>query len=305
MIFDLDSLTIALGDLLAGHPQILIPATQAWFLLLVASPLLLLLTGRARTVLALLFVAGQVGIGLTVDVGLFPLIVIVAMLPFFDGSVWDWVERRLDGVRHAVATERSARRLPVLRVFHSQATGSRRATKSEGTDRADPLESAVRPWGRRAGGAIVAAALVAALGWNGVTLGLIELPNETDLPVDHTEWRWDMFAPAPPGTDGWYVFVGTRESGDRVDPFRGGTPTWDRPPDTARTYPSNRWRKYLNNLRWERPELHAELAEYLCSRWNRSHDTNLITVRIVFVAEETNLTGPDPITRRDLGRYPC
>jgi hypothetical protein len=81
--------------------------------------------------------------------------------------------------------------------------------------------------------AIVVGLLTVALWWNAVTLGLVGLPDDPDLPVDSTDRRWDMFAPHPVGVDGWYVVPGRLESGARVDAFHRSPVTWDRPPDIA------------------------------------------------------------------------
>jgi hypothetical protein len=304
-ILSLDGFTVFLGPAVAGSPELLTAGTYAWLWLLTAAPLLLLLTGRARTLLAGLFIAGQVGIGLTLDVGLFPVISIVGLLPFLHGGVWDRVERGPHWIRGSTVGGWLA-----CRIHRSGWQGDprwaplrRRVTSRTGRPNGRLPQAASR-WGHRGCQAAILCALVLALTWNGVTLGYVPLPDD-DLPVDRADRSWSMFAPAPPGVDGWYVVVGTRSSGGTVDALQGGPVDWDRPPNPARTYPNNRWRKYLTQLRWEHRGLHAEFGDALCKRWGRRHDADLAAVRIVFVAQDTVLDGPEPTRLVDLGRYRC
>jgi hypothetical protein len=58
---------------------------------------------------------------------------------------------------------------------------------------------------------------------------------------------WNLFAPDPMTDDGWWVVVGTDESGAALDPLTGAPPVWDKPDKLA--YRNNRlWRKYLYRL---------------------------------------------------------
>jgi hypothetical protein len=268
-VFGLDQFTVLAGDALATVTPVLVAVDYLWLALLVTSPLLLVLTGRSRTLLVGTFVAAHVSMALTLGIGLFPLVSIVGLLPFLPAHVWD-------------------------RVWPTT-----RPSLGNHTDRAP--RGPERPSLGRLRRPLLAALLVVMVVSNAATIGVVPVD---DAPVP--EQSWDMFAPAPPGVDGWFVAPATTASGQQVDAFTGAKLRWDRPPDLAETYPSTRWRKYLMGLRGDgREPFRAALAASLCRRWNDRHDDGVDEVRLVFVAEPTRLGEPDPRQREPLGRYDC
>ncbi|QGA83290.1 HTTM domain-containing protein [Halomicrobium sp. LC1Hm] len=277
LVFDLDHYTVLAGDLLAPVP--LLPALLGWgwLTLLVASPLLVGLTGRARGALAGLFVAGHAGMLVTVWVGLFPLVSIAALLPFFPAFVWD-------------------------RVWGGVPDGWDRGGASRLEDHAAAtIPASVRRALGRLRRPLLVLVLAAMLVSNAATLGVAPVAD-ADVP----EQSWDMFAPAPPGVDGWFVAPGTTTDGREVDALAMAPLSWERPSNLERAYPSTRWRKYLLRLRSGDTEpRRAALAGSLCQRWNRTHERGLERVGLVFVAEPTRLDGPDPQRRKELGTYSC
>lgn len=286
-VFGLDHLTVLAGDALAGYPALLVAADRAWLAMLLAAPLLLVLVGRARALLAGAFVAAHLGMALTLRLGFFPLVSVAALLPFLPPSVWSAVERRVptavgDAARRG--TDRLARHLP-----------------------AGPRTNL--PWAggrRRVSTGAVAVLLAAMLAWNAATLGLVGVPAVAAGTVDPAEQRWDMFAPEPRADDGWYVVPGELESGARVDAFRGGPATFERPPELAATFPSHRWFVYLLDLRAaSNAPLRDDFAAYLCRRWNRAHADDLVSLTVYYVEEPVRLDGPEERRRIELARHEC
>jgi hypothetical protein len=115
------------------------------------------------------------------------------------------------------------------------------------------------------------------------------------------QW-WNLFAPRPMTNDGWYVTVGEREDGVRVDVFRQGEVHWDRPASVFATYRDDRWRKYLNNLlRSRNAQQRSHFARYLYSDWNARHQggERLRRVEVYYMLE---ITPPrrGPVTPRKL-----
>ena len=291
----LDQLTVRLGDVLVEYPALLAVLDRLWLGLLVFSVLLVLLTGRARTLLVSLFVAMHVGMALTMRLGVFPLVSIVGLLPFLPSSVWDAATS---------AAKRGARRFGASRSrWRDRLVRVERGLSGSG---APKPTSRVARWKRRLGPPVVAGLLALVLVWNAATLGYVALPDGATSVADPGEYRWDMFAPDPRDTDGWYVVPGELDSGNRTDAFHGSSVRWDRPPDAARTYPDVRWFKYLVDLR--RPD-HAELREhfaaYLCQRWSERHDSELVRLTVYYVEQPTRLDGPEPIRPVELYRHEC
>jgi hypothetical protein len=280
-VFGLDQFTVLLGDVLPASPGLLRVLDAGWIALLLASPLLLVLTGRARTAVAAAFAAGHLGMAATMRLGVFPLVSLVALVPFVHSGAWTVFCRWLpvEGVRRRVGRP-LARNLPAL----------------DGVSVPERVASASRR-GRRG---LVAALLAAMLLWNlaaagAVPSGVVEAPDS----------RWNMFAPEPMRVDAWYVAPATLVDGSRVDAFDGESLTWDRPPDVSATYPTARWRKYLNEIRRRSPAYRTALARHLCRGWNRAHAVEAVSVRVVAVEMPTRLDGPDPVRRSTVTRTEC
>ncbi|MEE6208990.1 HTTM domain-containing protein [Salarchaeum sp. III] len=274
-VFSLDQFLRPLGELLAGYPALLTAADYAWVALLLASPLLLLTTGRVRGALAALFAFGHLGMLATMTLGVFPLVTVVALLVFQPPSVWNRVpdpQPRFD---------RLARRLP-------------------------ELPQPRTPWAlvRRGTRALAALLLVFVLVWNAAAVGVVQTPESA--PVQPSERSWDMFAPEPLGTDGWYVAPAVTTAGEEVDAWNGGTVSYAKPADVSETYPSARWRKYLATVAlFDGRSLADEFAGYLCRDWNATHDSELTRVSVVFVAQPTRLDGPEPTENWTLANRTC
>jgi hypothetical protein len=276
-VFGVDALTVGLGDALAGQATLLTLGAHAWLALLVASPLLLVATGRARTALVAAFAGGHLFMAATLNLGVFPLVSVAALLAFLPPAVWDRVETVTAGIRRRLA-----------------ATRTRRPTPGR------PLLGDLDPPATRT----VAALLFAfVLVWNAASVGLVALPAATGS-VDAEQRRWDMFAPAPLATDGWHVPVGTTTDGEQVDALRGGPPDRSEPSDPSATYPSHRWYVYLTELR-SSPGLRPGFADYLCARWNRTHASDLASVELVVGYQPVRLDAPEPTRYRSMGTYRC
>lgn len=284
-IFSLDHLTVLLGDVLATVPPLLAAAGVVWTALVLAAPLFLVLTGWPRAALAGLLAAGHVGMALTLRLGLFPLISIAALLPFLPPAVWD----------------RTGTMAPGL--------GSWCTARLHDCDRLLPDVPALPGWAAiptdRIATVVVATLLVLVLVWNGATLGYVDAPASVTDRIDPEERRWDMFAPNPRTTDGWFVVVGELDGGRTVDVLREGPVRWQRPPELASTYPSHRWLLYMLGLRDAPRVLGPSFAAYQCRRWDDRHASSLASLEVNFMAQPTRVDGPEPIHRIHLGEYDC
>lgn len=263
------------GQALLGFPELLAPLTRAALALELAAPLLLffpLATGRVRMLAIALFVAFQLGLGVSITLGGFPWVMSVAMLPFVPTGFWRWAvpswqggfsESARDGASRSVAAQVACAALGILMLVANLA--------SVGMSRP---------------------------AW------LISIAHT--LP---TGQRWDMFSPVPARYDGWLVFPGRLLDGSEVDVFRDRPVAWTRPPLVSATYRNTRWRKYLLNLTEERfARLRRPMLSSLCRRWNRDHHgfRNLASVRGIFMLDRI-LPGVESgeASRVDLGEVSC
>lgn len=302
-VFSLDQLTVGLGNALAGHPAVLRLFARVWLAMVVCSVLLVLLTGRARTAFVGAFVAMHLGMAATMRLGLFPLVSVAALLPFLPPSVWDRVAPR------SASLARWDDRLGAAGSLGTGPTASPNAGPPGPPGRVPGdagLPAATGRVRRRLGRRVVAVPLAFVLVWNAAALGYVPVPEDAGLPVEPGDYAWDMFAPAPRGDDGRFVVPARLESGGRVDAFHRKPVEWDRPPDYAATFPDQRWFLYLLDLSRSRyAGLRVQFADYLCRRWNTTHDDDLTELTVYYVEQPTRLDDPEPIHRRELLTHRC
>lgn len=287
-IFSLDRFTVLLGDAIAEMPLLLSVLERVWMLLLLGSWLLIVLRGWPRAALAGMFAAAHAGMFLTMMLGLFPLISIAGLIPFLPPVVWDRIEPGLDPLRE---------RLPAV----SQQPGGTLGPPQ----RLLPDWSRLRAAGETAMQGFAVLAVVVLVLFNIGTVAPDDLDPTDPTPIPSEDPQWNMFAPNPLGTDGWYLLAGTLESGERVDAFNGGTLTFDRPPDLADTMPSARWRKYFGNVFWGDERLRQNFVTYLCEQWDRAHETSIQQIELYYMAEETRLDEPEVVDKRQIAGHEC
>lgn len=287
-VLSLDRFTIFLGPLLREVPLVLDVAHWVWLTLLLASPLLVVATGRNRAVLVGAFAAIHTGMLLTLYLGIFPVVCLVALIPFLPAEVWN-----------ALSRTRPARGLsPRLNDTIGVVAGK--------LPRWSPARSAFRgDTPRQIGRSVAAVGLAGIILFNAFALGFVPTPPPADgrLSGDQVEPRWTMFASDPTETDRWFVAPGDLSSGDRVDAFNQQDIEWHRPDHIARTYSSSRMRDFMTNLRYDE-RLQQSFARYLCDRWNRTHETDLRSVS-VYAVEMTDPTGDRSTERIELIDTSC
>lgn len=321
MVFSLDSFTVLVGERLAAHPDLLTTLGVAWLTLLCCSPALVLATGRTRAAVVAGFVAAHVGMALTLGIGLFPLVSVAALLPHLPPGVWDAVEprwnRAVATLRGGAARLRSRGRRTVARGVDAVGRDGRPSrvrrvgdpawgTARRVRETAGNVARGDRTSPARAGRVVAAALLVGVLVWNGAALGYLDAPEIEVAGVAPQDARWDMFAPSPPTADVWYVAGGVTEDGDRVEAIRGGDLEWTRPDGAWTSYPSARWRKYLEVVRWgDDGRLRGRFAAALCDRWDATHASDLDRLTVYRITEPTRLDGAESTTRTAVRTHDC
>ncbi|QLG50499.1 HTTM domain-containing protein [Natrinema halophilum] len=305
-VFSLDyQFTILLGNVLAEYHDLLRLMTYLWVALVICAPLLLILTGLPRALLASGFVGMHVGMLATMRIGLFPLIVVAAFIPFYPPTVWNWISALASRIGLAQPLHRWLRRLDAV-------VPDRPAAGRGGIALPGPrnLLSAGLEHGRAVfSTALPALFLVLIVLSNAQAVGYTQVPDpgESVLDATETDQSWRMFAPEPLQTDGWYVVPGELENGTEVDAMYESEVSWEPPPDGNAVYPSARWRKYLSNV-WgaDNTNHRSYLGNYLCDRWNRNHGTNLEEIQIYYVAQPSQpYNETEPTNEIMIKQYNC
>lgn len=284
-IMSADQFTVLLGNTLAEYHSLLELINYLWIALILASPLLFVLTGRARTIFPTLFVGMHLGMLVTMRIGLFPLVVVAALLPFYPSVVWDAVSDLVSraGITDALRSskERFSARLPKPPV---PATGINAPDV--------PNWSAVVGGGRTVFFTLIPylmLALVVMSNAQAVDYGEVPDPGEQVLETTQADQSWRMFAPSPARTTRWFAAAGTLENGSEIDVLHKSRVDLERPENVESTYRSARWRKYLSNVQSASNENHRSyLANHLCDRWNRQHETGITNVTVYHVFERVD-----------------
>lgn len=164
--------------------------------------------------------------------------------------------------------------------------------------------------------ALVVALALAVFYWNVLTLPKVSYSAPAALAQTFHALRvaqtWNMFAPHPARSDGWYVVPGTLDDGTEVELFtdRRGPVGFDKPEHVVSYYADYRMRKYFSRLPQDRYRSQLlNYARHLCRKWNRySHggERQLMRFRIYFMRETTEPDyAPDTLSKRHLANWRC
>ena len=216
------------------------------------------------------FALMHLAFGLCLKIGLFPWIGAAALIPFIPAAGWDWLGRRI--------AAKGARLSEFVRAFLPLRPPSQRAG--------------------RIGSVACAFFLLYTAAWNAASLPQTPFSMPASLKwigeLVQLEQTWDMFAPRPSQSNGWFVMPGLLADGTAVDVYRRTMSPSERkkPRDGSAYFANYRWRKFLLTLAHQKHESYRfYYGRYLCQQWNASHhgDEQLKTFSIYFAEEKTLL----------------
>jgi hypothetical protein len=247
---------------------------------------------RLAVVLALM--SFHLGLIFTLRLGIFPWVNLVSLAVFLPPLVWD--------------------RLPRFeRLFQDLTEGLAGRLRGGWLERwaGSPAAALRLPWWQTV---TVVAFMVLVLTWNLDTLprSPVSVPRKLQ-PVVYAlrlDQRWNLFAPRPYTSDGWWVIPGKLRNGEWVDLYRHGRPIgYEKPADVSAEYPTYRWRKYLRNLYRGHNKTHRTLYEtWVCREWNRRHppEEQAVELRLIYMEEQTPPPGtPTQVAPKALGTLQC
>jgi hypothetical protein len=284
-IFDalhLDAMVTPVGRLLGTLPPALLAgATHAvrWGELL--GPLAWFVpvaTARIRAAAVTAFAAMQLLFGLSLELGLFPWVSVVATLPLLPTACWEFLAARAGGLRQAGAT--------VSRTF-------RRSWAAETL--AAFLLGYVFLWnlGTLEGSSV---GVPRRARWIGQTLQVSQ--------------NWGMFTGLATRRDFWFLLPGRRRDGAAVELTMDGAALTDESPRLISASTKNaRWAAYGKNL-WQKrtAALSEAYAQYLCRHWNARLGgfERLEQVEVLVVTEPASrLEAPSSPEQVSLGARTC
>ena len=260
----LDQILMPFGKLIypyEGFLKILTAATYYTEMLLPFVLFIPFFTGWWRLIFVAVISTLHLGIALSLNVGLFPLISTVAMLGLLPFFVMNKLNRQIQ------------------KFFRKHLPSAQNApTKKSG--HIWPKEKPIM--------AILAIFFILyTFSWN---LRTVKVPvGEYGMQwVGHTlrvNQFWSMFAPAVFKDDGWFIIEATTEDGKKIDLLRRGEPiSFDRPAYIAGTYKNDRWRKYAENILFVfNSHYRGYYCNYLMRKWNEEQDNQVRHLEIIYM----------------------
>jgi hypothetical protein len=223
-----------------------------------------------RLLVISMFAFFNIGIFILMDIGFFPIISLVTLIPFIPKECWDLMEKWLN-VKNS---------FDQLQESSKKEIGSLNFLKENGFKNI-----------------FVSGMLALVLFWNVANLPQtgFKLPDFVGniLEIVRMTQHWNMFSPHPYKVSGWYTIPGELRNGQPADVYwkKSGHASFDRPEYISETFKNERWRKYLNTMRTgDNYETHRlNFGRFLCRSWNRGtpFDEQLFTFQIHFTSEET------------------
>ncbi len=276
----IDHFSFLLGPYIYKFPQLMKGLTFSIIWIELLGPLLLLIPYKNslfRYIFIGLMASFQLGLALTMNIGLFPWICIASLLILLPPSFWDF----LPGLQNFLN-----------RNFAKLSGGIKYYIK--GIDNWYYYRLRVPRFFNILTNILIIFLIVFVLFWNlkhsyADTFSFI---NKLTFVGKATQLRqkWNMFAPKPYSSDGWYVIVGLLDNGLIRDVFRNGKEvSWDPPENRLDDFSSYRWRKLTRNMYKEKNKRFKRFySKYLCDKWNNNRNgPKLKEMDMYFVSEYT------------------
>ncbi len=258
----LDQIVYPVGKLIYPYPGLLKFLTISVFYMEVILPLVLLIpffVPRWRRLFICIIFLFQMGIGLTMNVGLFFIINIVSLIGLIPGKEMDGLDRKLKIIR----------------------------TKGQGLieEQSFPKNS------------LIIFLVIYGFTWNLGTLPAVgyALDDRSNwigysLRLDQ---NWAMFAPSVFKDDGWFIFEAQKSDGSWIDiKNEGKAINYTKPENIYKLYGRDRWRKYYENFLFVFNDwMRGPFCEYTFKQWNQSHPE--MKVRKLLIVYMKEVTAPD------------
>lgn len=288
----LDQFTTPTGKFLLGFPLLLKMMTAMTFYLELLGPILLLIPFFQRHIRLFVpfgFIGLHIGLLVTMDLGLFPLVCIACWCLFLPKKIWDIVLPRKENI--VLLLENG------LAPLKKTLPAKKEYTLSENLDILKQI--------------FILFSLICVTTWNVTSLNFIpyRAPNymRPFISVLRLDQYWSMFSPYPMRADGWFVIEGKLKDGSIVDPWSNTKNIqWEKPDDFYFFYKSTQWRKYLTNvwLESDQDRLRLYFGKYVCRKWNflnkpASPEKELSTFTLYFMREQTPPYGEPLIIKKE------
>lgn len=306
----LDGFVTWLGRILLTIKPLLVPLTafvyylELYVTVLFVSPFWNWIT---RAVGVILIIGLHLGIGTTLDVGVFPWIAICGVLILMPTEAIDFALRkinknkRIQNLISKIDFEKLKKFQPKEKVYKENRIYKKYPNFFIVIETVFISLFAF---------SVTFSAYIWNTGNNGSKVVLPEPVKQVFL-FTRMDQQWSMFAPFPFTDDGWYVIIGKLENGNEISMFGSSEKTNFNgfPANYSQNFKNERWRKLMANLYYEQYSFRrTELLNYMCREWNTDskNTVKLESIEMYYMLERTL---PDfqtaPIEKLDFGERDC
>ncbi len=259
----LEQLRLPAGDLLYQFPVLMKLLTWFVFYTELAIPILILWpTNKCnlKLIAFILIALLHIGIGLTLYVGLFYIINIIAGVGLLPKKIIDQLETKFKIKKQAIIL--SIKKTNPVNYF------------------TNAICSIV----------IIISIIInlSAVNWFGY-----ELRKEVWYPVNvfRLDQYWGMFSPNVLKKDGWFVYHGMDSIGRQHDLYRNNDYVdYKKPEHIVKMYKSDRWRKLAENMQNDSYTfLRPQYCRYIIKKWNKEHPAKKMNMLNLYYMEKINL----------------
>jgi len=281
--YSIDQIAYPVTKWLYYYPELLKKMTFVAYYFELLVPVLLFIPFRHslfRLIVVLLVVCFHLVNGVTLLIGLFPIIGIATIIGILPSFVMD----RFDKITEPLKLY-SRKFFSVFSRFIARFIGWKKPVYT------------FKPIFQNVQNALLIFLVFFVFDWNFSNLAFVNSKLSEDLRFIgyglRLDQSWGMFAPGVFKDDGWYIMEGFTEKGDSINMLAFDKKlSFEKPASITAMFKNDRWRKYSENYLFDHNEF---MRGYLCSYckriWNEQYiDQKIERLRVIYMKE---LTLPD------------
>lgn len=272
----IDQIVLPAGRLIYPFEELLKYLTMGVYYTELLLPMVLLipfLTGYFRLIFILIMTTLHLGIALSLNVGLFPLIAIVSLIGLLPGRICE----RIANYFASFSFFKLQRVIEGFKYFQRPPSTYMAFVPSENIFQRG----------------FILFFLIYIFNWNLNTVNAPNIISFIGAPVGYAfrvNQNWGMFSPGVFKDDGWFIFSATTRKNRKVDILQEGKEvTYHKLAAVSGPFKEDRWRKYSENILFaSNSEFRLYYCSYLLNNWNKNQNSEsekINSLQIIYMKE--------------------